>query len=56
MADNKFQIIENGKIGENHINQIVTLLSEKIDAYLIYIFGSSANGNMREDSDLDVAF
>lgn len=33
-----------------------TYLVQKINPYTIYFFGSIVNGNMRRDSDIDIAF
>jgi len=41
---------------ENDIKKISSFLVEKILPYFIVLFGSGAEGNMREDSDIDVAF
>ena len=37
-------------------NEIVKILKDKFDPILIYIFGSYAKGELREDSDIDIAF
>ncbi|GGB69634.1 type VII toxin-antitoxin system MntA family adenylyltransferase antitoxin [Fictibacillus barbaricus] len=36
--------------------RIVTCLREKIDPYLMVLFGSAAKGTDRSDSDIDIAF
>lgn len=41
---------------ENEINKIKTYLSKKLTPYLIMLFGSAVKGNMRKDSDVDLAF
>ncbi|WP_374048184.1 nucleotidyltransferase domain-containing protein [Clostridium sp. MB40-C1] len=38
------------------IKKIVDFLINKINPYLMYLFGSSVKGNFREDSDIDIAF
>jgi uncharacterized protein len=36
--------------------QVISFLSEKLDPYLIVVFGSTAKGTDRVDSDLDIAY
>ena len=36
--------------------QVITFLKEKLDPYLIVVFGSMAKGTDRVDSDLDIAY
>ncbi|MET3727046.1 putative nucleotidyltransferase [Fictibacillus halophilus] len=36
--------------------QVITLLTEKLSPYLIVVFGSTAKGTDRVDSDLDIAY
>ncbi|MBH0158611.1 nucleotidyltransferase domain-containing protein [Fictibacillus sp. 5RED26] len=36
--------------------QVITFLREKLDPYLIVVFGSTAKGTERVDSDLDLAY
>jgi uncharacterized protein len=36
--------------------QVVTFLNEKLNPYLIVVFGSTAKGTDRVDSDLDIAY
>lgn len=36
--------------------QVITFLNEKLDPYLIIVFGSTAKGTDRVDSDLDIAY
>lgn len=43
-------------IGEKEIELIKEYLVEKISPYLIILFGSAAKGEMRKDSDIDIAF
>lgn len=43
-------------LSEEDIKTIKDILIEKINPYLIYLFGSSVNGSLREDSDIDIAF
>ena len=42
-------------ISEEYISIINEFLFEKVNPYLIYIFGSSVKGIFREDSDIDIA-
>jgi len=46
--DRKFHI--------DNLHKVVELLIRKIDPYVIYLFGSAAKGEMRDDSDMDFAF
>jgi len=43
-------------VDDKHLSIIKQYLSEKISPYLIILFGSGAKGNLRKDSDIDVAF
>ncbi|GAA0719765.1 hypothetical protein GCM10008905_08220 [Clostridium malenominatum] len=43
-------------LNKEFINGINEVLIEKINPYLIYVFGSAAKGLLREDSDIDIAF
>lgn len=43
-------------IADKHISLINRYLTEKISPYLIILFGSAAKGNLRKDSDIDIAF
>lgn len=43
-------------LSDDNIKKINDFLIEKINPYLIYLFGSSVKGNFREDSDIDIAF
>ncbi|MTK12310.1 MAG: nucleotidyltransferase domain-containing protein [Clostridiaceae bacterium] len=43
-------------IDNSCVEKIKKLLIEKLEPYIIYIFGSSAKGVFREDSDVDIAF
>ncbi|MGA4722148.1 type VII toxin-antitoxin system MntA family adenylyltransferase antitoxin [Fictibacillus nanhaiensis] len=36
--------------------QVITFLNEKLNPYLIVVFGSTAKGTDRVDSDLDIAY
>lgn len=36
--------------------QVITFLNEKLDPFLIVVFGSTAKGTDRVDSDLDIAY
>lgn len=38
------------------VNKINDFLVEKLNPYLIYIFGSAVKGNFKDDSDIDIAF
>jgi uncharacterized protein len=38
------------------IQSIVTFLRDKLDPYLLVLFGSLAKGTARADSDVDIAF
>lgn len=35
---------------------IINLLQEKLDPFIIYLFGSTVKGRARQDSDIDIAF
>lgn len=39
-----------------NINEINKILIDKVNPYLIYLFGSSVTENFRDDSDVDIAF
>ncbi len=41
---------------EKDINLIREFLLERLSPYVIMLFGSAASGNMRADSDIDIAF
>lgn len=43
-------------ITDKHISLINRYLTEKISPYLIILFGSAVKGNLRKDSDIDIAF
>lgn len=43
-------------IDDNQVEQIKCFLVEKLNPYLIYLFGSSVKGVFRQDSDIDIAF
>lgn len=43
-------------LSKDVIKKINNHLIEKINPYLIYIFGSAAKKSLREDSDIDIAF
>lgn len=43
-------------IDNAYVEKIKNYLLEKIDPFIIYIFGSSVDGIFREDSDIDIAF
>lgn len=43
-------------IENKYISTIKNYLIEKISPYLIILFGSAVTGNLREDSDIDIAF
>jgi uncharacterized protein len=36
--------------------KVVELLKERVKPIIIYVFGSYARGELREDSDIDIAF
>jgi len=38
------------------LSQLVSLLRQRVGAYLILLFGSYAKGAVRHDSDIDIAF
>ncbi|KUO49323.1 MAG: DNA polymerase subunit beta [Desulfitibacter sp. BRH_c19] len=44
------------KLDKNKIESIINYLLEKVDPYLIILFGSVAKGYMRADSDVDLGF
>ena len=37
-------------------NKVVPLLTARLRPFIIYVFGSYAAGELREDSDIDIAF
>jgi len=43
-------------LGERNIELIRDFLIKKLSPYLIILFGSAARGNMRDTSDVDIAF
>lgn len=43
-------------ISKDYIETIKKVLCERVNPYLIYIFGSSVKGIFRENSDIDIAF
>lgn len=43
-------------INEKEIMLIKDFLLDKVKPYVVYLFGSAAKGNMREDSDIDLGF
>ncbi|MTI80561.1 MAG: nucleotidyltransferase domain-containing protein [Firmicutes bacterium] len=43
-------------IEKTDLEIIKKYLIEKVSPYLIILFGSAASGNMRSDSDIDIAF
>jgi len=43
-------------LDENKIKKIIDYSLRKIKPYLIYLFGSAANGNLNDNSDIDIAF
>lgn len=43
-------------IDNKYLEQINKFLIEKLEPFIIYIFGSSVKGAFREDSDVDIAF
>lgn len=44
------------KVSKIQIDEIVNYLTNTICPYLIILFGSGVKGNMRQDSDIDIAF
>lgn len=43
-------------LSAEQIEQIKKFLIDKLNPYLIIIYGSAANGRMRADSDIDIAY
>ncbi|NRD81006.1 nucleotidyltransferase domain-containing protein [Bacillus sp. BRMEA1] len=43
-------------MSENLEQIIVEILNKQVSPFLIYLFGSTATGNLHKDSDVDVAF
>jgi uncharacterized protein len=43
-------------MSENMEKIIVETLKNKVSPFLIYLFGSTANGNLHKDSDIDIAY
>lgn len=44
------------KIDELLNSKVLELLKERLNPIIIYVFGSYANGELRADSDIDIAF
>jgi len=44
------------ELEKEKITYIKELLIEKLNPYLIYLFGSAAKGKMGEESDIDIGF
>jgi uncharacterized protein len=43
-------------LSNDNIEGIINKLEERVEPFLIYLFGSVVKGNFREDSDIDIAF
>jgi uncharacterized protein len=43
-------------LNENVLKKAIDILVEKLSPQVIYLFGSAARGELREDSDIDIAF
>ncbi|MFL0250858.1 type VII toxin-antitoxin system MntA family adenylyltransferase antitoxin [Clostridium neuense] len=44
------------KLNENTLKNIIDILIKNVKPTLIYIFGSAARNELREDSDIDIAY
>ncbi|GAX90214.1 type VII toxin-antitoxin system MntA family adenylyltransferase antitoxin [Effusibacillus lacus] len=44
------------RVNQAQVKLVTELLSERLSPYTLYLFGSGAQGKMREDSDLDIAY
>lgn len=44
------------KLNENILKNIIDILTKNVKPTLIYIFGSAARNELREDSDIDIAY
>ncbi len=42
-------------LDEKYISQIKNIISAYLDEYNLYLFGSRANGNAKQYSDIDIA-
>ncbi|QSO47405.1 type VII toxin-antitoxin system MntA family adenylyltransferase antitoxin [Alicyclobacillus mengziensis] len=40
----------------SYIQPVLDLLESRVHPYAVYLFGSAVRGNLREDSDIDLAF
>lgn len=43
-------------LNENLFKKAINILVENLNPQIIYLFGSAARGELREDSDIDIAF
>ncbi|MBP2070936.1 type VII toxin-antitoxin system MntA family adenylyltransferase antitoxin [Thermoanaerobacterium butyriciformans] len=43
-------------INDEQVNVIKNFLINKVEPYVIYLFGSAVNGIFRSDSDIDIAY
>lgn len=43
-------------LDEIQINKCIQILKEEFDPIVIYLFGSASRNELREDSDIDIAF
>lgn len=41
---------------DDFLKKVLNLLIEKINPVIVYIFGSAIRGELREDSDIDIAY
>lgn len=44
------------KLNEAQLNKVIEILNEEFSPIVIYLFGSAARSQLREDSDIDIAF
>lgn len=56
MNNYKYEEVVPLNLDKNTIENIKNFLLKNLDPYAIYLFGSSAKGIFREDSDIDIAF
>lgn len=48
--------MSSSKLNENTLKDIIDILSKNVNPTLIYLFGSAARNELREDSDIDIAY
>lgn len=48
--------MDKNTLHEDQLDTIIKFLQTKFEPYLIVLFGSAAQGKLRTDSDIDLAF